>query len=97
MNLANVAQWTILVAFVQPFVLNFILQSGWSDKVQTLVALAFSVVSGGLTAYFTGALHGLDTVGVILAVFGAGIAFYKGFWKNVAPNMKSKLDFAKAA
>lgn len=87
--LTNAAMWAIIVGFFQPVVLQFILQSNWSKNVQALAAFAFSIISGGVTAYFTGAFEGLSLVTTILVVAVSSITFYKGFWKNVAGDLKA--------
>lgn len=88
-ELTNAAMWAMVVGFIQPFVLQFLLQSKWSSAKQSIVALAFSVVTGGLTAYFAGAFVGLEIVSIILLVAVTSISSYKGFWKDTTGQLKS--------
>ena len=89
-GLTDAAMWALIVGFAQPYALQFIIQSGWDKKVQALVALGFSVLTGGVTAWFAGAFTGLGVVSTILVVAVASISFYKGFWKDVTPELKEK-------
>lgn len=96
-GLTNAAMWAIVVGFLQPIVLQFILQSKWSARVQALAAFGFSVITGGLTAYFTGAFENVGSlVTVILLVAVASISSYQGFWKKVTPDLKDATSIAKA-
>lgn len=88
--------FAIIVGFLQPIVLNFILQSGWKDRTQALVAFAFSVLTGGLTAFFLGAFNGLSIVTTVLLVFVVSISSYKGFWQKVTPDLKQDTSVVKA-
>lgn len=88
-NLSDAAMLAIIVGFLQPLVLQFILQSGWSAKLQALAAFGFSIVTGSATAYFAGAFTGLGVVSSVLLVAVVSISFYQGFWKKVTPGLKS--------
>jgi hypothetical protein len=94
-DLSNAALWAIVIGFFQPVILNLLLQSKLSDRLQAVVAFIVSVVVGGLTAFFAGAFDGVGIVTAILLVLVVSISTYKGFWKPVAPNMKAGSDVAK--
>jgi hypothetical protein len=86
----DAALWAIVVGFIQPIVLQFLLQAKWSARVQALAAFGFSAVTGSATAYFTGAFENVASiVTVILLVAVVSISSYKGFWKPVAPELKA--------
>lgn len=87
-EISNLALWTSVVAFFAPVVLDLIIQSGWSDRVQSIVAFLASAVIGVTTALFSGAFTGVTVVTAILLAFVVTISAYKGFWKKVAPNLK---------
>lgn len=93
--LTNAAGWAAVVAFLQPVVLNFILQSGWSSRVQAIVAFLFSAVVATGTAGFAGAFTGVGIVTCVFIVAGGSIAFYEGFWKHVTPNLKASTSIVK--
>lgn len=86
----NLALWTAIVSFFAPLVLDLIIQSGWPDRVQSLIAFAASAVIGIVTALFTGAFTGVGIVTGILLAFVVTITAYKGFWKQVAPDLKER-------
>ncbi len=88
-EMSNLALWTAIVSFFAPLALDLIIQSGWSKRVQAIVAFAVSAVIGVVTAFFSGAFTGVGIVTGILLAFVVTITAYKGFWKNVAPDLKS--------
>jgi ABC-type transport system involved in cytochrome c biogenesis permease subunit len=87
-EMSNAALFAIIVGFIQPLVLQFLLQSKWSSQVQAIAAFVFSILTGGATAYFAGAFTGLGIITTILLVAVVSIAFYRGFWKQVTPGLK---------
>lgn len=88
-EISNLALWTSVVAFFAPVVLDLIIQSGWSSRIQAIVAFLASAVIGVATAWFSGAFTGVGIVTGILLAFVVTISAYKGFWKPVAPNLKA--------
>lgn len=87
-NMEDAAMWALIVGFVSPLVLNFIISSKWSSRTQSLVAFAFSAVVGAVTAIIAGAYAGLGIPSAILLTFVVAIASYQSFWKKVTPNLK---------
>lgn len=87
-EISNLALWTGVVAFFAPVLLDLIIQSGWSNRVQALAAFLVSAVIGTVTAYFSGMFTGVSIVTAILLAFVVTISAYKGFWKQVTPNLK---------
>lgn len=87
-DVSNVALLAIVVGFFSPVVLNLILQSGWTARVQAIVAFLFSAVIGTITAWIGGAFDGVGIITGILLVFVVAISTYKGFWKQVTPTLK---------
>lgn len=87
-EISNLALWTSVVAFFAPLALDFIIQSGWTPRVQAIVAFLASAVIGVTTAFFSGAFTGVGIVTGILLAFVVTISAYKGFWKQVTPNLK---------
>ena len=88
-EISNLALWTAIVSFFAPVVLDLIIQSGWNKRVQSLVAFLASAVIGVTTAFFSGAFTGVGIVTAILLAFVVTISAYKGFWKNVVPELKA--------
>ena len=89
-EVSNLALWTSIVAFFAPVVLDLIIQSGWSKRLQPIVAFLVSAIIGIVTALFSGAFTGVGVVTAILLAFVVTITAYKGFWKNVTPELKDK-------
>jgi hypothetical protein len=87
-EISNLALWTSIVAFFAPVVLDLIIQSGWSPRWQAITAFLASAVIGVVTAWFSGAFTGVGIVTGILLAFVVTISAYKGFWKQVTPNLK---------
>lgn len=93
-EVSNLALWTSIVAFFAPVVLDLIIQSGWSKRIQSLVAFLASAVIGVASAFFSGAFTGVGIVTGILLAFVVTITAYKGFWKQVTPELKDKTSVA---
>lgn len=93
----DAALFAIIVGFFQPIVLNLILQSGWSNRLQAVVAFLFSILTGALTAFFAGAFTGLGIITTILLVSVVSISSYKGFWQKITPELKSATSVDKGA
>lgn len=91
-GLDDLALLGIIIGFVQPLVLDLLLQSKWSARVQALVAFLFSVVVATVALLISGALTGLSLVTLALTIAVASIVFYQGFWSKVAPNLKATTD-----
>lgn len=87
-EMTDLALWTAIVAFFAPVILDIIIQSGWSKRVQSLVAFLASAVIGIVSAFFSGAFNGLGIVTGILLAFVVTITAYQGFWKRVVPDLK---------
>lgn len=94
-EMTNAALWAVVVGFVQPIVLQFILQSGWSSRFQAISAFLFSVVTGGATAYFAGAFTGGGIITTVLLVAVVSISAYKGFWKPTTAPLKDATSVNK--
>jgi nucleoside permease NupC len=84
-DMGDAALWAVIVGFVSPIALNFLLKATWSDKTKSLLAFAFSAVVGTVTALIAGAYEGLGIPTTILLTAVVSISAYKGFWKNVSP------------
>jgi uncharacterized membrane protein YfcA len=87
-GLDNAQLWAIVVGFISPIALNFIINANWKDWVKSLVAFGFSAIVGTITAWLVGAYTGLDLVSTILLTLVVAIASYQLFWRKVAPNMQ---------
>lgn len=93
-EVTDAALFAIVVGFLQPVVLDLLIQTRWSKLWKALAAFLFSTVTGGLTAYFAGAFTGLGVVTTILLVAVVSISAYKGFWSQVAPKLGTSTDVA---
>ena len=89
-EISNLALWTAIVSFFAPVVLDLIIQSGWSKRLQSIVAFLVSAIIGIVTAFFSGAFTGVGVITGILLAFVVTITAYKGFWKQVTPELKEK-------
>ena len=92
-SLTDAALFALVVGFFLPILIDLILQSGWSDRRQSVVAFLVIAVFGTGTAFFSGAFNGVGVVTAVLIVFVMTITAYKGLWKNVAPQLKARTTF----
>lgn len=90
---AVLQRWEIVVGFFTPIVLDFLLQSTWSRRVQTVLSFIWCWVIAALGLWLEDKtiLDG-DLVDTALTIFVVAIPSYYGFWKNVAPDLKAKTD-----
>lgn len=87
-GLGDSAMLALIVGFLSPLILNFVVSALWPKWVKSLVALAWSAIVGVATAFLAGAFDGLSIVSTILLVLVVTITSYQNFWKQVAPNMQ---------
>lgn len=87
-GMTDAALLSVIIGFLAPLVLNFIVSATWPAWAKSLAAFAFSAVAGVLTAIVTGALDGLSIVSTILLILVISITAYQNFWKQVAPNLQ---------
>ena len=95
-NVSDLVLWTAVVSFFAPIALDLIIQSGWSKRIQSVVAFAASAVIGVTTAWLSGSFTGVGVVTAILLSFVVTINAYKGWWKQIAPNLKEATSIDKA-
>jgi hypothetical protein len=86
--------WALIVGFFLPIVIAFLVQSGWSQRLQAVAAFVVCAVAAAGTAYFQGDLTGRRFVEAGLVILVTTIATYKGFWKptGVAPGIEGKTN-----
>lgn len=92
--MSNFEMWSLIVGFALPPALSVIIQSGWSQRLQSVVAFLACAVAGAGVAYFQGDITGRRFVEAGLVVLVAAIATYKGFWKptGVSPGIETKTN-----
>lgn len=88
---SNTIMWAGIVGFVMPVAVAVVMQSGWSDRVRSLVGFACCLIAGAGTAWFAGNFDGRDIVSCVLVTFTIAIATYYGFWRptGIAPRIES--------
>lgn len=89
--MSNLEMWALIVGFLLPPALSIVMQAGWSDQLQAVVAFVACALAGAGTAYFQGDLTGRRFVEAGLVVLVTTIATYKGFWKptKVSPTIEA--------
>lgn len=95
--MSNFEMWNLIVGFLLPPALAFVIQTGWDRRVQAIIAFAASAVAGAGVAYFQGDLTGERFVEGALIVLVATVATYQGFWKptGVAPTIETTTNLQK--
>jgi hypothetical protein len=89
--MSNLEMWALIVGFALPPALSVLIQTGWSQRLQSVVAFLACAVAGAGTAYFQGDLTGRRFVEAGLVILVTTIATYKGFWKptGVSPGIET--------
>ena len=77
----NLTMWSLVVGFLSPAVIAILQRPTWSKERRTLLAAAFSIVGGLVTAWLGGELDGAGVTTAVLTVAVATITFYKGLWQ----------------
>ncbi len=82
--MTDLQMWELIVGFLSAtFVLPIIQQPRWSAGLRAIVTFLYCIVSGLVTAYFTGAFDGIRDVragvSAVLFMLVTAIASYKGF------------------
>lgn len=92
--MSNFEMWSLIVGFALPPALSVVMQTGWSQRLQSVIAFLACAVAGAGVAYFQGDLTGRRFVEAGLVVLVAAIATYKGFWKptGVSPGIETKTN-----
>lgn len=92
--MSNLEMWALIVGFALPPALSFIIQTGWSQRLQAVVAfLACALASAG-TVYLQGELTLERWVEAGLVILVTTIATYKGFWKptGISPSIEENTN-----
>lgn len=89
--MSNLEMWALIVGFLLPPALSVIIQTGWSERLQAVIAFAACALAGAGTAYFQGDLTGERFVEAGLVILVTTIATYKGFWKptKISPTIEA--------
>jgi len=89
--MSNLEMWALIVGFLLPPALSIVMQTGWSQQLQAVVAFVACAAAGAGTAYFQGDLTGERFVEAGLVILVTTIATYKGFWKptRVSPTIEA--------
>lgn len=87
-GMGDAAMLALIVGFLSPIVLNFIVKATWPSWGKALTAFGWSVLVGVGTIAVTGAWNGLSVVSTILLILVVSITTYQNFWKQVAPDMQ---------
>lgn len=92
--MSSLEMWSFIVGFALPPVLSVVMQSGWSVRLQAVIAFLACAVAGAGTAYLQGDLTGERFVEAGLVILVTTIATYKGFWKptGVSPSIETKTN-----
>lgn len=90
--MSNLEMWALVVGFFLPNVIALVVQSGWSQRLQSVAAFVVCAVAAAGTAYFQGDLTGRRFVEAGLVILVTAVATYKGFWKptGVASGIEAK-------
>jgi CHASE2 domain-containing sensor protein len=88
-------QWQLILGFLLPLLIAFLLKSTWPRWLKSLVMVIVSFLATAVTMYLNGQLDNVSAqtyVAKALEVVVATIAFYVGVWHptNVAPTIESK-------
>lgn len=87
-GMGDAAMLALVIGFLSPLVLNFIVSAVWPSWAKALTAFVWSAIAGVVTALVVGAFDGLSILSTVLLVLVISITSYQNFWKQVAPNLQ---------
>ena len=92
--MGNLEMWSLIVGFFLPSVISFLVQTGWSQRLQSVVMFVACAVAALVTVYLQGDLTGERFVEAGLVILVTTIATYKGFWKptGISPGSEAKTN-----
>jgi TRAP-type C4-dicarboxylate transport system permease large subunit len=98
-NNINYENWELIVAFVTPLIVSVLVQSGWNQRTQAIVAFVAALVITFIGTWLQGDLEVDDWLGSTLKVFPVAIAFYYGLWKptGIAGGIQTKTDLGSSS
>jgi len=78
--MSDLDMWALIVGALLPAVVAAVNRVNWPSWLKGVVAIAVSIVAGGVTALLTGQLTGVTWVHAALIVAGAALASYRLWW-----------------
>ena len=95
-GLSDIALWNIIIGFIAPLVVALVARPALNPWAKIAIQVAFCLVVGVITAYLYGQFDGRGIVSAVLLTFAVSILAYKGFWKQVTPELKEKTSVTLA-
>jgi hypothetical protein len=91
---SDIDMWAVIVGALLPAVVAAINRVNWPPWLKGVVAIATSIVAGGVTAYLTGQLTGATWVHAGVVVAGAALATYRWWWHptGIAPAIERTVN-----
>lgn len=81
-ELGDLALWSMLVGFFSPLFISALKSSRWSARTQSIVAFAFYVLVGAVTAWLSGIFSTVSLMTAVLLIFVTGATSYRDLWKK---------------
>lgn len=88
----NFENWELILGFIQPLVLEFILQSKWTARAQSIAAFVFTLATTAVGLLLQDQFDLTNWFGSALKVFAVTIPAYYGLWRHVTGNLKANTD-----
>jgi FtsH-binding integral membrane protein len=82
-DLSDATLWAIIVGFITPLALKWIVNADWKKQTKAIVSFVFSAIVGTITAIIAGAYEGLGIPAMILLTFVVSITAYQNFWSKI--------------
>jgi general stress protein CsbA len=94
---SNLAQLSVLVGALLPFLISVLTQVKWSANVKAVIAFAIAIVASALTTWVSGNFDLHNWATSLIAVYLAAQVLYRNLWKPTgATGLVSKLTDTKA-
>jgi hypothetical protein len=94
--MTDLDMWSGIVGFAVPPLVAVFVQSAWPAWARAVFAFVVCVAGGGVTAAFTGYLHGMSPARSVLVVLFSALTFYRVFWhpSQIAPMIEKKTNLS---
>lgn len=91
--MSNLELWSGVVGFFLPLVMAVIIQTGWQQQIQAVLAFLAVLVASAVTVFLqTDDWDWSNWLNSALVILVTTISAYKGFWKptGIAPTIEEK-------
>ena len=93
--MGNVEAAALIIGIVMPLLITLLKQTGWSGKVNMIVAIVACAGAGVLTAWASGLFTGTAIIVAIATIFSIAQVEYRLFFNNLEAKLNETTSIVK--